>query len=458
MPFPFMAVYIMTSYITLKITIMVATILCLCSISYLVDGTSLTVYAQQYIQTIKYRNLVMDLGNGVKTNAQLTLPAVGKGPFPGVLLIAGTGPADKNETLGLVLKNKPPPTQPLLQIAKYLSERGFAVLRYDKRGVGGNLTIVDKNVWANATINDFIHDAGKALNVLTAQPEVNGTKGTTIIGHSEGTIIAPRVAVDNPTKVKNIVLISAQAQNARDNIYYQWAYLPMLYAQKVLDHNHNGTISIEEASKDPIFQGLTITQVTPDTVKPILTGKVVPATQYLQSIKNASNNNGSSIKQNYISIDKDLKPLLVKKVASLPAKNASCDIEGCPTWWKSHFDLGTTLGMIGNVSKSTGILILQGENDTKTPVQQAFLLQQRLTDVNHPDHTLITYPGLGHNLSPAIEVYPGSSMYGIQKPGPIKDYALADLYSWLEAHSDLSHPYIITTSTIGANTSSSSKR
>src|SRR5438067_9857823 len=132
--------------------------------------------AQQYIQTIKYRNLVIDLGNGVKTNAQLTLPAVGKGPFPGVLLIAGTGPTDKNETLGLVLKDKPPPDQPFLQIAKYLSERGFAVLRYDKRGVGGNLTIADKNIWGNATINDFIHDADKALNVLIAQPEVNGTK------------------------------------------------------------------------------------------------------------------------------------------------------------------------------------------------------------------------------------------------------------------------------------------
>ena len=47
--------------------------------------------AQQYIQTIKYRNLVIDLGNGVKTNAQLTLPAIGKGPFPGVLLIPGSG-------------------------------------------------------------------------------------------------------------------------------------------------------------------------------------------------------------------------------------------------------------------------------------------------------------------------------------------------------------------------------
>jgi len=102
--------------------------------------------AQQYIQTIKYRNLVIDLGNGLKTNAELTLPAIEKGPFPGVLLILGSGAADKNESLGYVLKNKSQPVQPLLQIAKYLSERGFTVLRYDKRGIGGNFTILDKNV------------------------------------------------------------------------------------------------------------------------------------------------------------------------------------------------------------------------------------------------------------------------------------------------------------------------
>ena len=233
----------------------------------------------------------------------------------------------------------------------------------------------------------------------------------------------------------------------------------MLYAQNVLDHNHNGSISIQEASKDPIFQGLTITQVTPGTVKPLFTGKVVSTAQYLQSIKSPSNNNSSSNKQNYISIDKDLKPLLLKnRIASITAKNASCNVEGCPIWWKSHFDLDTTLGMIGNVSRSTGILILQEENDTKTPVQQAFVLQQRLTDVNHPDHTLITYPGLGHDLSPAIGNYPGSSMYGLKKTGPIEDYALADLYSWLEAHSGLSHRYVTTTSTVGANSSSSNQR
>ena len=69
---------------------------------------------QPYIQTIKYRNLVIDLGNSLKTNAQLTFPAIGKDPFPGVLLVAGSGSADKNESLGYIPKNAPKPIQPLL--------------------------------------------------------------------------------------------------------------------------------------------------------------------------------------------------------------------------------------------------------------------------------------------------------------------------------------------------------
>ena len=391
--------------------------------------------AQSFVQTIKYRNLVIDLGNGLKTNAQLTYPAFGKGPFPGVLLIPVTGPQDKNETLGYVLKNKPPPPKPFWQIAQYLSERGFAVLRYDKRGVGANHTI-NQNVWRNITINDMKQDAEKAINVLIEQPEVNGTKKITIIGHSEGAIIAPRIAVDNPGKVKNIVLIGATARE-RDTSYFQWVYLPILYAEKVLDHNHNGSISIQEASRDPIFLFITSTPIlntSNNTYKLLLTGKVVTGAQLDQSIKKPTNNNS---KHNYISIEKYLKPLLIKRIVSFTDQNASCYSE-CPIWedlrsFSSSF-WGTTLGMIGNVSSSTGILILQGENDTSTPVQQAFLLQQRLTDVNHPDHTLITYPRLGHYLSPAIGALTGSAMY-LQVLGPIENYALADLYAWLEAHS-----------------------
>src|SRR5437660_12641165 len=138
----------------------------------------------------------------------------------------------------------------------------------------------------------------------------------------------------------------------------------------------------------------------------------------------------------------------MKKYENLTALSASrCNnIAGCPELVRSYFDLIPTLSIIGNVSKSTGILILNGENDSQTPVQQAFLLQQRLTDVNHPDHSLITYPNLGHVFYP--------SSHWLTGIGPIEPYVLADLYAWLEAHSGLSHSSFTTASTIGANTSS----
>ena len=115
--------------------------------------------AQQNIPTIKYRNLVLDLGNGVKTSAQLTIPVIGEGPFPGVLLIPGSGPTDMNYTEGANAKL-------FWQIAEYLSERGFVVLRYDKRGIGENRTIVNNTLWGNMTYGDLKQDAERAVNVL----------------------------------------------------------------------------------------------------------------------------------------------------------------------------------------------------------------------------------------------------------------------------------------------------
>ena len=91
--------------------------------------------AQQYIQTIKYRN---NRFNGVKTSTQLNYPAVCKGPRKLQRTISWSltyTANDKNETLGFVHKNDPKPPTSFWQIAQYLCERDFAVLRYDKRGV-----------------------------------------------------------------------------------------------------------------------------------------------------------------------------------------------------------------------------------------------------------------------------------------------------------------------------------
>jgi len=406
-------------------------IVAIISLSVVFCGAVLSVNAQQDVQTIKHRDIVIDLGNGVKTNAQLTYSAVGKGPFPGVLLISGSGGLDKNGTAG-------PKTTPEWQIAQYLSERGFAVLRYDKRGVGpSSYHFSNSNVWGNATANDFLHDAEKALNVLIQQPEVD-PKRINLIGHSEGTIYAPRVAIDNSTKVKNIILMGTVAQNLARLVFYQSVALPLEYAAQVLDKNHTGFISIEQIAKDPVLLlsgGLPI----PSSILRPNNTKTITNTLVREFGTNDS-----------ISIDKQLKPSLMKSYENLTVLNLSkCNNkDGCPIWFGSQLSLIPTLSIIGNVSKSTGILLLNGENDSQTPVQQAFLLQQRLTDVNHPDHTLITYPNLGHLFAPSSQ--------WLTSPGPIEPYVLADLYAWLEAHSGLSRSSVTTASasTIGTNTSS----
>ena len=398
---------------TLTLGLFLITTLVISCLSTIVFNLQNRVLAQQHIPTTKYRNLVMDLGNGVKTKAQLTYPASGKGPFPGVLLIAGSGALDKNGTSGFVHKNGPKPPTPYGQIAQYLSERGFAVLRYDKRGIGANYTI-NQNVWGNATVNDLKRDAEKALNVLTMQPEADPNR-ISLIGHSEGTIIAPRVATDNPTKVKNIILMGTAAQNLiRDLLYYQVVGLPSLYATQVLDKNHTGLISLQQIVKDPLLGSYLI----PSSILETNNTKVI--------INNLTQKFGTA---GLTSIQKQIRPALIKYYENESAfRSSKCnEIRGCPVWFRSESSLIPTLSIIGNISKSTGILILNGENDSATPVQQAFLLQQQLTGVNHPDHTLITYPNLGHVF------YPSSRWF--TEIGSIQQYVLADLYAWLAAHS-----------------------
>jgi uncharacterized protein len=112
----------------------------------------------------------------------LTTPE-GKGPFPAVVLIAGSGPIDRDET---VFGHKP-----FLVLADYLTRHGIAVLRYDKRGVAGST-----GDYKQATTRDFADDALAAVEFLKAQPEVD-PKHIGLIGHSEGGIIAPVVAVES---------------------------------------------------------------------------------------------------------------------------------------------------------------------------------------------------------------------------------------------------------------------
>jgi len=398
-------------------------IIAIFSVSLLFCGAVQSVHAQSDVQTTKYRNMVMDLGNGLKTNARLNLPANGDGPFPAVLLVPGSGPIDMNATGGAVrIDNETgsiiyPPARPFFDIAQYLSERGFAVLQYDKRGIGANFTILDSNIWGNVTFDDLRQDAERALDVLIQQPEVDSNH-VTLVGHSEGTTIVPRVAINNPDIVDNIVLMGSLAQNLRDIGYSQGVSTPILYAQQVLDHNHNGLISVQEASENPVFSSLV------GNLTLVLAQNITTVNGTAEQLNPQYNiNNDTSI-----SINDELKPRLIDQInsKSVVTPGEKCNVlKGpCPIWLTSHFSLIPNLDITSKVPSDTSILIQQGKNDTDTPVQQAFLLQQRLTEVRHPDHTLITYPDLGHLFYP-------SSQWLTVAGGPMEPKVLEDLFGWL---------------------------
>ena len=340
-------------------------------------------------------------------------------------LVPGSGMTDMNETAGYIRIDNDtnsliyPSARPFFDIAEYLSERGFAVLQYDKRGVGANATILNYNVWGNVTFDVLAHDAQKALDVLLQQPEVDSSK-VVLVGHSEGITIVPRIAINNSDRVDAIVLMGTLAQNLYE-IGYAQIMGPVLYAQQVLDHAHNGLISVKEASEDPVFRSLfgNITLVLAQNVASV----------------NATGGTGERLGPQYdinndtlISINDELKPRQIDKLKSFTAMipNEKCNgLSGpCPIWLHSQYSLLPNLDIIDKVPSNISVLILQGENDSDTPIQQALLLQQKLTELRHPDHALITYPNLGHLFYP-------SSQWVTTVGGPIEKKVLEDLFKWI---------------------------
>ena len=129
---------------------------------------------------------------GVTLAGTLTLPA-GAGLHPAVVLITGSGPQDRDET---VMGHRP-----FLVLADHLTRQGIAVLRCDDRGFGkstGN--------FAKAVDADFVDDALAAVSYLRTRQEIDPRR-IGLVGHSEGGVVAPRAAVRSP-EVAFIVLLA----------------------------------------------------------------------------------------------------------------------------------------------------------------------------------------------------------------------------------------------------------
>jgi dipeptidyl aminopeptidase/acylaminoacyl peptidase len=135
--------------------------------------------------------------------------ALAQHSVPAVLLLSGSGPQNRDGSRADL-----PGYMPQRDIADSLVGRGFGVLRLDDRGIGAST-----GNFLGSTTYDFARDAELAAQWLRAQPVVDGTQ-LTIVGHSEGALVALLVAASD-SNVRALVLLGAASQTGREVARWQ---------------------------------------------------------------------------------------------------------------------------------------------------------------------------------------------------------------------------------------------
>jgi fermentation-respiration switch protein FrsA (DUF1100 family) len=166
-----------------------------------------------YSKPDSFKERDVTLGDGEwKLPGTLTVPN-GKGPFPGMVLVHGSGPNDRDETVGAVKVFK--------DLAEGLASHGIVVLRYEKRTkqYPGKMKGLAKMTVADETVDD----AAKAAALLRTQAEVDPNR-VYVLGHSLGGYVAPRIAEEDG-KLAGLVILAGNVRPMEDVAIGQAEYL-----------------------------------------------------------------------------------------------------------------------------------------------------------------------------------------------------------------------------------------
>lgn len=182
-----------------------------------------------YVKTNSFHEQEVKIGTGEwSVHGTLTIPN-GEGPLSAVVMVAGSGPNDRDSTLG--------PNKPFRDLAWGIASRGIAVLRYNKRA---NEHPEEVSKLVNLTVKEeTTDDALLAVALLRATPGINGKK-VFVLGHSLGGILAPRIGKADPG-IAGLIILGGSTRSIVDQFVPQIRYNFTLHGpmtekqQKMLD-------------------------------------------------------------------------------------------------------------------------------------------------------------------------------------------------------------------------------
>ncbi len=170
-----------------------------------------------YIKTGSFREKEVSVGTGQwALPGTLTFPREG-GPFPAVVLVHGSGPQDRDETIG--------PNKPFRDLAWGLASCGIAVLRYEKR----TKAYAEKLASAENSITvkeETIEDALAAVSLLRKTEGIDAKK-IFVLGHSLGGMLVPRIGASDPD-IAGFIIMAGTTKHLEDVIIEQGFYAALL--------------------------------------------------------------------------------------------------------------------------------------------------------------------------------------------------------------------------------------
>jgi uncharacterized protein len=179
-----------------------------------------------YVDRSKLEEREVTVGDGAwSVPGTLTLPR-GSGPFRAVVLVHGSGPNDRDESVGA--------NKPFKDLAGGLASRGVAVLRYEKRTKVHGARMAKE---VDLTVDqETVDDALAAVALLRGMKEIDGAH-VVVVGHSLGGQLAPRIAARAPGSVAAIAILAGSTRPLPDMIVEQTRYIASLDGRRALEED-----------------------------------------------------------------------------------------------------------------------------------------------------------------------------------------------------------------------------